>query len=86
MPQELLKAWKELNTHTNVSGVSAWANVRSALDYLPEMCGDALTGGKTNRRLPVFISNNMEDRLFKGDAVSVLAPPPRKTQGVATDG
>ena len=59
--------WKELTNRSCsrsaacVENVSRWSDVRSPLHYTEQLCG----GG---RRLPVFISNNMEDRLFKPDA------------------
>ena len=53
--------WQELMQRKNISSVSAWSDVRSPLNYTDLMCGHG-------RRLPVFISNNAEDRLFKPDA------------------
>ena len=59
-PQELLAQWKHLNEHTNVAGVRAWADNRSVLMYIDQLCGNG-------RSTPVFVSSNVEDRLFKPD-------------------
>jgi acetyl esterase/lipase len=61
MPAELVERWDDLMDHTNVSSTSVWADLRSPLHYTKQLCG----GG---RKLPIFISNNLEDRLFKPDA------------------
>ena len=60
-PAELLTEWEDLLNHRDVAQVSRWSDVRSPLNYLDAMCGNG-------RKLPVFVSNNMEDRLFKPDA------------------
>eukprot|EP01044_Picomonas_judraskeda_P000701 COSAG03_NODE_33_length_18025_cov_70.016903_12_plen_497_part_00 len=53
--------WQELLHHKNLSSVSRWSDTRSPLNYTEALCG-------SGRQLPIFISNNAEDRLFKPDA------------------
>jgi hypothetical protein len=74
-PPILIERWHELLEHKNISQVSAWSNNRSAMHYLDQLCGNG-------RATPVFVSNNLEDRLFKPDAAvfysrALCAGPPR---------
>ena len=59
IPPVLDAMWQNLQTATNVEQTVAWANARS-----PEFVLDALAA----RHVPIFISNNFEDRLFMPDA------------------
>eukprot|EP01012_Entosiphon_sulcatum_P003310 TRINITY_DN11008_c1_g2_i1.p1 TRINITY_DN11008_c1_g2~~TRINITY_DN11008_c1_g2_i1.p1 ORF type:complete len:552 (-),score=112.08 TRINITY_DN11008_c1_g2_i1:213-1868(-) len=55
-PPYLKQIWASLKAHQNISGITEWAVPRSPRTYL-----DAFN----SRNVPVYISNNLEDRLFK---------------------
>ena len=59
IPPELDEMWSNLATATNVAQTVAWADVRSPERYLAELA---------RRDVPLFVSNNFEDRLFMPDA------------------
>jgi len=55
-PPLLDEMWHDLLTHHNVSYVEYWASLRSPKRYIDQL---------NKRDVPIFMSNNMEDRLFK---------------------
>jgi len=59
MPPELDSIWRDCDTATNISAVVAWADQRSPEAFLQTLA---------QRDVPIFISNNFEDRLFMPDA------------------
>eukprot|EP00966_Prymnesium_polylepis_P225986 5227115-Prymnesium_polylepis.2 len=59
IPPELDEMWSNLATATNVAQTVAWADARSPEHYLAELA---------RRDVPLFLSNNFEDRLFMPDA------------------